>query len=287
MIMMRSSILCLVAVLLGLGSTARAAEPTIAEKTQTLANDWADKFKAESFNVAVSPPFVIAGNLSAAELGRYRDHTILGAQQSLSALYFKTPIDEPIVILLFADGDTYTRLADKWFDYRDVPHFGFYMNSRRAMLMNITTGGGTLVHELTHALIAPDFPNVPDWFNEGLASLYEQSDMRNGKIIGLPNWRLPALQKAIKETTLRPLPELIADKNFRDPKMTGINYAQARYVMHYLQDKGQLTTYYKAFRDGREKDPTGVETLKTLIAPKSLEEFEKDWRAWVLTLKYE
>ena len=37
--------------------------------------------------------------------------------------------------------------------------------------MNIGTGGGTLVHELTHSLIAFDFPHVPDWFNEGLASL--------------------------------------------------------------------------------------------------------------------
>ncbi len=287
MIMMRSSLLYLAAVLICFGSIARAAEPTLAEKTQALADEWAAKFKAEGFHVTVTPQFVIAGNMGDAALARYRDHTIVGAQKALSALYFKKPIEQPILILLFDDADTYKRLADKWFDYRDVPHFGFYMNSRHAMLMNITTGGGTLVHELTHAMIAPDFPDVPDWFNEGLASLYEQSSMQNNTIVGLPNWRLPALQKAIKENTLRPLQELIEDKDFRDAKLTGINYTQARYLMHYLQDKGQLTTYYKAFRDGHEKDPTGLATLKTLIAPKSLEDFEKEWRAWVLTLKYE
>ena len=71
----------------------------------------------------------------------------------------------------------YRRLAKKWFDEDDVPHFGFCRRDG-TMLMNISTGGGTLVHELVHALIRPDFPNVPTWFNEGLASLYEQSSFR-------------------------------------------------------------------------------------------------------------
>ena len=31
-------------------------------------------------------------------------------------------------------------------------------------------------------------------------------------------------------------------------------------------------------------DPTGIETLKQLIAPKKLPEFEREWRAWVFSL---
>ena len=40
--------------------------------------------------------------------------------------------------------------------------------------MNIGPGPGTLSHELVHPYMEANFPNVPAWFNEGLASLYEQ-----------------------------------------------------------------------------------------------------------------
>jgi len=46
------------------------------------------------------------------------------------------------------------------------------------------------VHEIVHPFMAANFPDCPAWFNEGLASLYEQSSERDGKIIGLTNWRL-------------------------------------------------------------------------------------------------
>jgi len=276
-------------VLLLIGASPATRPTDITTLTQTLATDWSARLKEEKFHVTVAPPFVIAGNLTEAQLAGYRDRTILAAQKALTATYFKTPIDRPILILLFADPATYQRLADTWFHDKSVPHYGFYRHSDRTMLMNIATGGGTLVHELTHALIAPDFPDVPDWFNEGLASLYEQSQIDGNTITGLPNWRLPALQRAIQNKTLRPLAELIEDDDFRDDKLEGINYAQARYLMQYLQylqDRKQLPAYYVAFREGHAKDATGLATLKSLIAPKSLDEFEKDWRAWVLTLRF-
>src|SRR5438309_1027878 len=83
-------------------------------------------------------------------------------------------------------------------------------------------------------------PAVADWFNEGLASLYEQSSVGDGTIKGLPNWRLPALQRAIRVGQLQSTAELISDLDFRAADRVGINYAQARYLMLYLQDHGQL-----------------------------------------------
>jgi len=155
------------------------------------------------------------------------------------------------------------------------------------MVMNVGTGTGTLVHEMTHALIKAGFSNVPSWFNEGLASLYEQCSFGpNETIRGLENWRLPALQKAIRADKLRPLSELIEDGNFYKEEMVGINYAQARYLMFYLQEKKLLAKYYQAFRDGAKDDSTGLETLKKTIGPQALGDFEKQWKAWVLTLKF-
>ena len=152
------------------------------------------------------------------------------------------------------------------------------------MLMNISTGGGTLVHELVHALIKPDFPTVPSWFNEGLASLYEQSNIDGDTITGLKNWRLPALKQAIRQDQLRSFEELMADPDFYGKEHVGLNYAQARYLMMYLQDKHLLQKFYRNFRAGAKDDPTGIETLKQLIAPKKLPEFEREWRAWVFSL---
>ena len=248
--------------------------------------EWKPKLDEERFNAVVAPPFVIAGDGTPAQLARYRDGTIVAAAKALHAQYFKTEPAEPILILLFETEGPYKRLAKKWFNDDDVPHYGFYRHRDRTMLMNVGTGTGTLVHELTHALIAPDFPEVPDWFNEGLASLYEQCSLGQNTITGHENWRLPALQKAIKAGTLRPLPELIADKNFRAEERVGINYAQARYLMFYLQEKGLLKKYYAEFRDNADADPTGIETLKKLIAPQKLEDFEAAWKKWVLTLKF-
>ena len=51
--------------------------------------------------------------------------------------------------------------------------------------MNIDTGGGTLVHEIVHPFIAANFPECPAWFNEGLASLYEQCGDHRGPDLGL------------------------------------------------------------------------------------------------------
>ncbi|QOV90516.1 DUF1570 domain-containing protein [Humisphaera borealis] len=253
-----------------------------------MAQRWEARFAEEKFNHLVSPPYVIAGNGTPAQLIRYRDGTVAAATTALQAQFFKARPDEPVLILLFESEGPYKRLAKKWFDDADVPHFGFYRHHDRTMLMNVSTGLGTLVHELTHALIAPDFPDVPDWFNEGIASLYEQSQFgpEGRTITGLPNWRLPGLQKAIAADTLRTLAELTADDDFRSDDRVGINYAQARYLMLYLQDKGLLQKYYVAFRDNRKTDPTGLETLKKIVAPQTLEAFEKDWRKWVMSLKF-
>jgi len=262
-------------------------KPSIAQQSAQLAEAWKDRLAAEKFNHLVSPPFVIAGNGTAEQIARYRDGTVMAATRALQAQFFKTQPDAPVLILLFESEGPYRRLAKKWFGDDDVPHFGFYRHHDRTMLMNVSTGLGTLVHEMVHALIAPDFPEVPDWFNEGIASLYEQSRFGAGgdSIIGLPNWRLPGLQKALQANTLRPLADLIADDDFRNEERVGINYAQARYLMLYLQEKGLLQKYYIAFRSAHKDDPTGLQTLKKIVAPQKWDDFENDWRKWVMTLK--
>src|SRR6185312_6966396 len=145
------------------------------------------------FAYLVASPFVIAGDGGLEKLTAYRDGTILGAAKALRKVYFEHDLQEPVLILLVESDERYRRAAKEWLGESEPAHFGFYQPGRRVMLMNVSTGLGTLVHELTHALIVPDFPRVPSWFNEGFASLYEQCSLSGDSIKGLENWRLPAL----------------------------------------------------------------------------------------------
>ena len=265
------------------------AEAPVEKKARALLAQWKPKFDAEKFNYLVAGPFVIAGDGSKSRLERYRDDTILAAARALHEMYFDAEPQDPVLILLFESAAPYKRLGKKWFNYDDVPHFGFFRRDKNVMLMNVGTGTGTLVHELVHALVQPDFPKVPHWFNEGLGSLYEQCSISRDhkRITGHENWRLPALKQAIRKDTLRPLREMIEDEDFYADGRVGINYAHARYLLMYLQEKDLLRTYYSRFREGAKDDPNGLKTLEQVIAPKSLDALEKDWRKWVLSLHFD
>lgn len=269
---------------------ATRAEPgpdtdALARACDQLAGRWRERFEAERFASVVSPPFVLAGDGGEARLRSVRDRTVLAAQRALRAGFFREDPREPVLILLFESDGSYRRLAKAWLGDESVPHYGYFRRDN-VMLMNLATGTGTLVHELTHALLRPDFPNCPDWFNEGFASLFEQCTLDGERIQGLPNWRLPALQQAIRDGQLRSLQALIEDEHFYDPDRVGLNYAQARYLMLYLQERGTLQRYYRLARDQADRDPTTLTALREVIAPQSLEEFERDWRKWVRQLRW-
>jgi len=122
------------------------------------------------------------------------------------------------------------------------------------------------VHEIVHPFVEANFPACPAWFNEGLGSLYEQSAERNGRIVGLTNWRLRGLQEAVRKDQLPSFRELCTTTTsefYYEDK--GTNYAQARYLCYYLQEAGLLEKYYHAFRAAHQKDPSGYETLKAVL----------------------
>ena len=153
--------------------------------------------------------------------------------------------------------------------------------------MNISTGGGTLVHEIVHPFVAANFPQCPAWFNEGLGSLYEQCGDVDGRIHGFTNWRLPGLQKAIRAKHVPAFKTLYAttDEQFYSEDR-GTNYAQTRYLCYYLQEHGLLGEFYRRFLAHHESDPTGYETLKAVLGRDDMDAFQKQWEPWVLKLKY-
>jgi hypothetical protein len=135
-------------------------------------------------------------------------------------------------------------------------------------------------------LIDFDFPRVPAWFNEGLASLHEQCHIRPDEtgIDGLVNWRLEGLQKALAAGRLRSLSSLIGDNDFRGSQET-TNYAQARYFCLYMQKQGVLEEFYRLFREHQEQDRLGLQTLQHVFPNQSWEKLDEDFRRWAAGLK--
>jgi hypothetical protein len=239
-------------------------------------------------SVLVRTPFVIAGDLSEKELDRWHRQTVAPAAGAMASSYFRTPPDQPVSVLLFSRRESYQRYARQLFGDKDVSVYGYYKPGQRTLVMNISTGGGTLVHELTHALMDFDFPDVPDWFNEGLASLHEQCSFRpdGSGIDGLVNWRLKGLQRALAEGRLRPLRSLIRDDDFRGPNV-GVNYAQARYFCLYMQQQGVLDEFYGRLRSTQRSDPLGERAVAAVFPDRTWDELEADFRRFVQDLKLE
>jgi peptidase C39-like protein len=241
----------------------------------------------KGFTVIVQKPFVVIGDEPAAVVRRRAEQTVKWAVLRLKKEYFTKDPDAILDIWLFKDKASYRKHTKEIFNDNPGTPFGYYSSSHKALIMNIATGGGTLVHEIVHPFVASNFPECPSWFNEGLGSLYEQSSSRGGRIVGLTNWRLAGLQKAIKAGTVpsfKTLTSTTTRQFYNEDK--GTNYGQVRYLCYYLQEKGLLKKYYHAFYKARKIDPTGYATLKTVLGIEDMDAFKTKWEKYVLKLRF-
>lgn len=285
-----------------------------------------ERVPGEGFFVVIEKPFVVVGDESPSVVKRRAKGTVKWAVDLLKQDYFVKDPHHILDIWLFKDKESYEKNTKKLIGRKPTTSFGFYSRLNRALIMNIETGGGTLVHEIVHPFMESNFPECPAWFNEGLASLYEQSRSNLGHIWGSTNWRLTGLQKTIRESNNPPKPtgdnpqgdsarspahpdgERSEDKKAEEKKPpeklpsfkelcsttteefygnhAGRNYAQARYLLMYLQEQGQLVRYYHAFRQSVDDDPTGYKTLQRLLGERDMDAFQKRWEHWVMSLRY-
>ena len=239
-------------------------------------------------SVVIESPFVVIGDESPEMVRQRARRTVRWAVERLKAAYFSRDPKRIIDIFLFSGAASYNRHAKLLFGERPDTPFGYYSPRSHAMVMNIATGGGTLVHEIVHPFVEANFPRCPAWFNEGLGSLYEQSADRGGKIVGLVNWRLGGLKRAIRERRVPTFATLTATtRNAFYEEDPGTNYAQSRYLLLHLQEEGRLGTYYRQFLAARREDPTGYQTLQTVLGTTDMQAFEQGWKAWVMSLRHQ
>ena len=263
------------------------ALPDVGDALTAAAAELRRKHGPDGFTVVVERPFIVLGDEDASRVRQRSKQTVAWAVERLKHAYFSADPSEQITIWLFNGERSYRHWARKLFgDNPDTP-YGYYTAEHQALVMNIATGGGTLVHEIVHPFMEANFPACPSWFDEGLASLYEQCGDDDGKIVGYTNWRLAGLQEAIEARavpTFEALTHTTRDEFYElDP---GTNYAQARYLCYYLQEHGLLQPYYRAFVRNAGEDPSGYETLKQTLGREDMNAFKREWEQFTLALRY-
>ncbi len=238
------------------------------------------------FRLGVEGPFVIVSDQDDNGFKASRERTIRWAYTRLQKQFFPGGLSRPIAVYLFDGNDSYRKHCKEWFNENPHTPYGYYSSRHRALIMNIATGGGTLVHEMVHPLMEEHFSRVPSWFNEGLASLFEQCGEVDGRMVGLINWRHRGLLQAIASGQFESLERLMKTTSGQFyGNDQGDNYGIARYLCQYLQSKGKIEEYYRKFRADFETDPTGIASLKAVLGEESLEKIQTDWLAWVKALR--
>lgn len=234
--------------------------------------------------VVVARPFVVTGD---ADVPRFARSTVRWAVELLRKDFFEKDPDTLIDVWLFDGKESYEKHVKQLFGEEPISPYGYYSPRHRALVMNIATGGGTLVHEIVHPFVRANFEKCPTWLNEGLASLFEQCEEKDGHIHGRTNWRLAGLKKAIDKGALPSFEKLAAtttEEFYGDAK--GTNYAQARYLCYYLQEKGLLVDFWRRFQRDQADDKTGFKSLVAVLGEEDMKSFQQRWEKWVLELRF-
>jgi hypothetical protein len=183
--------------------------------------------------------------------------------------------------LFGSDFDQYvTVLVPREWKHRNVG--GYYRHDERTLTAR--SMGMVMTHEFTHALHFGDQDtlgqNHPIWVTEGLATLFETSRIEEDKVVPLDNYRLILLKRLVARDKTIGFKEISKLSHKKFMRNATVGYSQVRYMLKYLHDKGQLKTWYDAYLDGYQKDPTGMDAMEKVLG-QPLEQIEKDWKQWV------
>lgn len=236
------------------------------------------------FTLAWEKPFLVLSNEPPATVHRRARDVVGWANRLLRKDFFDASPEHIEEAWLFADAASYEKYARALFHTEPTTPYGFYLSGRRAMVMNIKPGYGTLTHEMVHPYFHQNWPQGPAWLNEGLGSLFERPSEREGVFIGKPNWRLPGLKAALRAKavpTFRALTHLSSDDFYGDD--SGVNYAQARYLCYWLQEKGLLVKFVRRAQALKAKDGTGWLALEEVLG-RDPDALRGEWEKFVLGL---
>jgi len=221
----------------------------------------------------------------------------------VNKLVFATDVDEhtlnelKISLSVYAAAQWKTLFDNRFDEYvtiviprvpRDLPRRlgGAYDPMNRQLIARSI--GMVLTHEFTHALHFADQTargqRHPIWIIEGLATLFESSELVGGVAAPIPNHRANILKSIVRRDAYIPWPEFFRLSHSEFMAKSAVAYPQGRYVLMYLHEKGFLKKWYDAYASGYQADPTGTKAFEKVLG-KPLDKIEADWLKWVRELK--
>jgi len=149
--------------------------------------------------------------------------------------------------------------------------------------------GPSLRHEFLHVLhwrlLARTGQRHPDWIMEGLGALVEDLDPdpdAPGGVRPAPSWRTNIAKQLMKVGALPRLDELAAmDRETFRTRRPNANYAVARAVMLFLDQRGELAPFFRRCVESYDADPSGLAALRdaTGLGGPALDEAFRAWLA--------
>ncbi len=171
---------------------------------------------------------------------------------------------------------------------------GGWYNPGTQLLISKTLGH-TLIHEFTHALHYADTWSRgiwhKIWFSEGVATCFENSMLPEGNrknIVPIHNWRMDLAIKQMetdnkyyvhwREFFNMPRNKFLGTQNIQ------YHYAQARYIVYWLNELGKLKEFYDSYNSTYKKDKTGIKAFEKVFG-QNLSKIEEQWKTWMKQVK--
>lgn len=198
-------------------------------------------------------PFIVRGKLTPAR-GQALTALARAVQRDVTRRFLSADDHSalpPVELCFFEDAKSYDAFVARLLDGAPAPSpLGFYEPSLRAVVANVGLSVGNLRHELSHALVGDDFPDVPSWLTEGVGALYGTASLqKDGTFRFVANYRLWDLRAAKTAGTLPTLDELVSSSSadvYGDRAMTF--YGLSRHLLLYLDRAGTLRALFSDFR---------------------------------------
>jgi hypothetical protein len=267
---------------------------------ETINKQLESKFGAEKFKVESVGPFLLASSSGHSANGLQR----IGQTLKKFLDFYKSQYDFPSLpnfttVYMAPDAYEMRRIAEKLHGISvSEACIGYWFKSDLSVVGAIPGMQiGTLAHELFHLMVRSNFGDIPPWLDEGMAALYEVSEIEDGQVRGIPNWRglilreFWGMQPSIEKLVQMDWDSFNnAEENFSIERQAA-NHAAARYFILYLQEKQKLREVFKAFRDRRFEDmeeDEGTDAVKLLesILNKTISEINRDFERFFKSLDH-
>jgi len=201
--------------------------------------------RASGHKIALCPPFIAA---SASQNPR----AVCGAAERFADFLATTfELSPPPVWTLLVHHDSHKALVASMrsSDLTDCSSALGYFDWRRNRIEYAAPPGyfGTFDHELTHVFLHWGAPQLPRWFEEGLAALYENAEIRDGQYCGIENpWRSERVASSVwasSDVVSRAVD--IVQMPVVEFEMHPAAASVAREILREVQDRGDLLGLYQ------------------------------------------